>query len=53
MYTSGTTGHPKGAVHSHRNLLSVIEYHRYTDAMAAQLAAAFGMPPRGRTAPRT
>jgi acyl-CoA synthetase (AMP-forming)/AMP-acid ligase II len=41
MYTSGTTGHPKGATHSHRNLLSVIEYHRLNDA----LAAAMGMPP--------
>jgi acyl-CoA synthetase (AMP-forming)/AMP-acid ligase II len=50
VYTSGTTGHPKGATHSHRNLLAVIEYHRYTDAAAAELTAAFGMP--ARTEPR-
>ena len=50
VYTSGTTGHPKGATHSHRNLLAVIEYHRYTDAVAAALAEAFGMP--SRTEPR-
>jgi acyl-CoA synthetase (AMP-forming)/AMP-acid ligase II len=50
MYTSGTTGYPKGAVHSHANLLSVIEYHRYTDAVAGELATAFGLP--ARTEPR-
>ena len=50
VYTSGTTGHPKGATHSHRNLLAVIEYHRYTDAVAAALAEAFGVP--ARTEPR-
>jgi acyl-CoA synthetase (AMP-forming)/AMP-acid ligase II len=46
MYTSGTTGYPKGAVHSHRNLLSVIEYHRFTDALATEMAAALGLPAR-------
>lgn len=46
IYTSGTSGHPKGAVHTHRNLLSVVEFHRLSDA----LLAAMGDPtdPRDR-----
>lgn len=46
IYTSGTSGRPKGAVHTHRNMLAVNEYHRMNDA----LMAAFGDPtdPRDR-----
>ncbi|MGW0249983.1 class I adenylate-forming enzyme family protein [Nocardia goodfellowii] len=49
LYTSGTSGRPKGAVHSQRNLLSVIDYHRFNDAMAAAFGGgADDGSPKGR-----
>lgn len=47
LFTSGTSGRPKGAVHTHRNLCAVIGFHRYNDAVAA----AFGdpTPPTAKT----
>lgn len=42
LYTSGTSGKPKGVVHSQRNMVAISDYHRFTDAM---LAAFTGQPP--------
>ncbi|MEV0549464.1 class I adenylate-forming enzyme family protein [Nocardia salmonicida] len=42
LYTSGTSGRPKGVVHSQRNMVAISDYHRFTDAM---MAAFMGQEP--------
>ncbi|GAB2739833.1 class I adenylate-forming enzyme family protein [Amycolatopsis magusensis] len=37
VYTSGTTGKPKGVTHSHRNLVATANYHRLMKAMSAAM----------------
>lgn len=44
LFTSGTTGRPKGATHSQRNMVAAVDFHRFNDALAAEL----GRPPGAR-----
>jgi acyl-CoA synthetase (AMP-forming)/AMP-acid ligase II len=43
LYTSGTTGRPKGATHSHRNLNGLVQAQQ--SLIAARVPAGFVLPP--------
>ena len=44
IFTSGTTGKPKGSTHSHRNMMTAIWFHLLNDAVATEM----GAPPAPR-----
>ncbi|NLU83480.1 class I adenylate-forming enzyme family protein [Rhodococcus sp. HNM0569] len=44
LFTSGTTGRPKAATHSHRNVLAAVWFHLLNDAVSTES----GQPPSDR-----